>query len=401
MHEKKVTFENKNGDKLSGKLILPVTRKPLTYAIFAHCFSCGKDLKAARVISNKLAAEGIAVLRFDFSGLGESEGDFGQSALPGNIEDILAAAEYLRSEHQAASLLIGHSLGGAAVIRTAQFLPEVKAVSTIGAPFDSSHIKNLFSESLETIIEKGKAKVEIAGRSFEISKNFLDDISKDKPEESVNKLDRALLVLHSPQDTIVSIDNAALIYTNAKHPKSFISLDGADHLLSNNSDAEYTADIISTWVKKYLVTQDVKLETKKQSVASTYAGTFITEINAGGFTMLADEPSNAGGSGLGPTPYDLLTAALGACTSMTLQMYAGRKSLDLEEVRVHVQHNRDYAKDCDTCDDPNSKIDVFEREIELIGDIDDAQRSKLLSIANKCPVHKTLENTIEVRTVLL
>lgn len=398
MNSTKINFYNDQQEKLSGLLELPVEGKAEVFAIFAHCFTCGKNLTAANNLSRELGKKGIGVLRFDFTGLGESEGEFAETNFSSNIKDIVAASDFLADKYKAPQLLIGHSLGGAAVLRAARDIESVKAVVTIGAPADPPHVKKLLKESLEEINKKGKAEVNLAGRSFTIKKQFLDDLEKYELQDSLKNINAAILILHSPQDTIVDIENAKKIYKSAVHPKSFITLEGADHLLSNKQDSLYAARLIDTWSDRYLEMPDERPDvfTEKQVVTRTGDDGFITMVRAGQHKFLSDEPEAVGGQDLGPTPYDLLVAALGTCTGMTLRIYADRKKWPLEEIRVHLQHNKLHAEDCDHCDEKNAKLDRIEREIEVIGDLDDKQRQKLLEIANKCPVHKTLHNRIEV-----
>ncbi|MEO8399445.1 MAG: bifunctional alpha/beta hydrolase/OsmC family protein, partial [Ignavibacteriaceae bacterium] len=398
----KVNFKSKSGYKLAARIELPLDNKPAAYAIFAHCFTCTKNLSAVRNISSSLTNNSIAVLRFDFTGLGESEGDFADTNFSSNIEDLIAASDFLENEYETPQILIGHSLGGAAVLRAALKLQQVKAVAVIGAPFDPIHIKNLLIDNIDTIKEKGKALVSIGGRSFEIKKQFLDDILEDNSEAEIRKLNRALLILHSPQDMIVSVDNAEKIYKAAKHPKSFITLDGADHLLSNKEDSMYAGEIISTWVKRYIeFPKEVSLISQNQVVVRVGKNGFTTEIKAGRHIFLADEPDSVGGNDLGPTPYDLLIAGLGACTAMTLRMYADRKGIDLKEIKVHLQHSKIYAEDRSNCEKPYAKLDSIERIIELEGNFTEDIKNRILEIADKCPVHRTLLSEIKINTTLL
>ncbi len=398
----KVNFSNNAGFKLSGRLELPVDGRPAAYALFAHCFTCTKNLAAVRNISDALTRNSIAVLRFDFTGLGESEGDFSDTNFSSNIEDLISAAEFLEKEYQAPQILIGHSLGGAAVLRASLKLNYVKAVAVIGAPFNPVHIKYLLKDDIATIEKKGKALVSLGGRPFQIKKQFLEDIINGNHDKDVENLGKALLILHSPVDNIVSIDNAAQIYKSAKHPKSFVSLDGADHLLSEKAESIYAGEIISAWVKKYIdFPKENVLRSDKKIVARIGEKGYTTEIKAGNHMLLADEPESVGGNDLGPSPYDLLAAGLGACTAMTLRMYSDRKGIDLKEVRVHLQHSKIYSDDCGNCESSNAKIDQIERIIELEGNLTDEVKKRLLEIADKCPVHKTLLSDIKIKTSLL
>lgn len=401
MASTKVTFTNSNGYQLSAKLEQPVNQHPHSYAIFAHCFTCNKNLNAVRNISRALNQAGIAVLRFDFTGLGESEGDFADSNFTSNVEDLEAAANYLAENHAAPSLLIGHSLGGAAVIHVADRIACAKAIVTIGAPHDPAHVKHLFKEHSDMITTAGEAEVSIGGRPFKVKKQFLEDIAEHSQEEKIKNLKRALLILHSPQDLTVPIENAAKIYLEARHPKSFVTLDGADHLLSNKGDSQYAGQLIASWAQRYLDLPE-KEDLRSESDVLVRLGNegFTSEVMVRHHSLTADEPASIGGNDFGPTPYELLSASLGACTAMTLQMYARRKKWDLQEVRVHLNHRKDYANDMAEVEQASSKIDHFDRIIELDGELDDTQRAKLLEIADKCPVHRTLHNDVVISTSL-
>lgn len=402
MRSEKVTFSNTNGEQLAARLEVPAHQHPHGYVLFAHCFTCNKNLTAVRNIGRGLTLRGFAVLRFDFTGLGESEGDFADTNFSSNVEDLVAAAQFLQKHHQAPSVLIGHSLGGAAVIRAAHELPSVKAVATVGAPFSTTHVSQLLSEGEEEIKAKGEATVEIGGRPFTVKRQFLEDIRSQNLEEKIKQLDRALLVMHAPQDRTVEIDNAARIYQTAKHPKSFISLDGADHLLSNKADSRYTGEMIGSWVQRYLdIEEESTLRSDKDvAVQLSDEDDFTTEVTVRQHNLTADEPPSVGGNDFGPSPYELLTAGLGACTAMTLQMYARRKKWPLENVTVHLAHYKNHAADCEDMENPKSKIDHFDRIVEIQGALDDQQRQKLLEIANKCPVHKTLHAPVKINTSL-
>ncbi len=397
----KLQFDNKAGDRLSAKLELPLDKQPKAFALFAHCFTCNKNLLAVTNISRALTDNGIAVLRFDFTGLGESEGEFSDTNFSTNVEDLVQGANYLAEHYQPPQIIIGHSLGGAAVLQAAAKLSFVKAVVTVGAPSNPPHVQHLLKNSLEEIRESGEAIVNLAGRSFTIKKQFLDDLDGRNMQNIIKNLNKALLVLHSPQDNTVAINNAAEIYQAARHPKSFISLDGADHLLTNKEDSIYVGQLIASWSSRY-ITPDAgeELETEKQVVTETGQDGFTTQIKAGRHHLLADEPAAVGGKDLGPTPYGYLLAALGACTSMTLRMYAERKKWPLERARVHLEHSKVYSEDCATCESTSGYIDQIDREIELEGPLDEQQKARLLEIADRCPVHKTLHNEIKVKTQL-
>ncbi|MFT6287966.1 MAG: putative redox protein [Alcanivorax sp.] len=395
----KVEFAS-NGLSLSGALETP-ENNIRCYALFAHCFTCGKDVAAASRIARALTSQGIAVLRFDFTGLGNSDGDFANTNFSSNLQDLLAASDFLRDNYEAPALLIGHSLGGAAVLAFAAAVEEVKAVVTIGAPHKAEHVAHNFSVSLEEITSKGEAQVDLGGRKFNIKKQFLDDLDNQEYADLGN-LRKALLVMHSPLDTTVSIAEAEKIYVEARHPKSFISLDNADHLLSRKADSEYVANTIAAWADRYLPS----VETPIANVSRGHLRVeekdhkFTQHVNSDSHYWLADEPTSAGGKNMGPDPYEHLLAALGACTSMTLRMYAGRKSLPLEHVVVALRHSREYIEDCEGCEEKPRQIEVLERQLTLSGDLSEEQRQRLLQIADRCPVHRTLHGTVEVRTVL-
>jgi putative redox protein len=401
MRSEKVTFTNASGEKLAARLEMPVNQHPHTYVVFAHWFTCNKNLTAVRNISRALTITGFAVLRFDFTGLGESEGDFAETNFSSNIQDLEQAAHFLAEHYQAPRLLVGHSLGGAAVIRAATQIESVQAVATIGAPFDPEHVSHLLESSVDEIEKKGVAKVNIGGRGFHVKKQFLEDIRSNKCIENIKNLKKGLLIMHSPQDRIVAIENAAKIYHAAMHPKSFISLNGADHLLSNQNDSVYTGEMIASWAKKYIdLPKKEKLEVLKEVAVRLGHQGFTTDVMVRKHGLTADEPESIGGNDFGPSPYELLTAGLGACTAMTLQMYARRKKWDLQEVIVHLEHYKDYATDLSNMEEDKSKIDHFGRTIELEGNLDDEQKKRLLEIANRCPVHKTLHNPVEITTKL-
>ncbi len=401
---KTIAFQFKNSQEiqLDGRLVLPIGEQPNAYAIFAHCFTCNKNLNAVRNITESLLSHKIAVLQFDFTGLGKSDGNFEDTNFSSNVDDLVAAGEALEAAYAAPALLIGHSLGGAAAIMAAAKMNSILGVATIGAPAEPHHVKHHFQNQLETIENDGKAEVFIGGRPFMIRRQFLKDIQKNKVAKVLKDFRKAILILHSPQDNIVSVENAAHIYKNAHHPKSFISLDKADHLLSNKADSLYAGHLIGAWAARYLPERTPKapLSTKQAVVARTGGDAFITEILAGKHFLLADEPEGVGGNNAGPTTYDLLNASLGACTSMTLQMYAKRKNWPLEEVRVHLSHSRKYDEDCTHCADDESKIDHIDIELELEGDLNETQIKELVRIAGRCPVHKTLTSQTKIVVTL-
>jgi len=402
----KLNFPGSSGEALAARLDLPAD-KPRAFALFAHCFTCSKDIFAAARISEALVERGFAVLRFDFTGLGASEGEFANTNFSSNVEDLKQAADYLRQEHSAPEILIGHSLGGAAVLAVAADVPEAKAIATIGAPSDAEHVVHNFGVKIDEIEKEGEAAVKLAGREFTIRKQFLDDLKSQAVQKRISKMRKALIVFHAPRDAVVGIENAASIFTAAKHPKSFISLDDADHLLSRRSDAVYVADVLSAWASRFIAEpENVSVlsypgPSDQVSVVETRRGKFQAEIVSGNHRFLADEPVSYGGMDSGPSPYDLMSAGLGACTSMTLRMYAERKELDLDRVTVHVRHNKIHAEDCADCGEGREgKIDRFERELVLEGNLDGEMRSRLKEIADKCPVHKTLESEAVVITRL-
>ena len=397
---RKGEFES-NGVSLSGALETPES-EVRCYALFAHCFTCGKDVAAASRIARALTREGIAVLRFDFTGLGNSDGDFANTNFSSNLQDLVAASDYLRQEFEAPSLLIGHSLGGAAVLAMAGSVPEVKAVATIGAPFRAEHVVHNFAASIDDIRQHGEAEVTLAGRNFTIRKQFIDDLEQYETD-GIGKLRKALLVMHSPVDDTVEIGEAEKIYVAAMHPKSFVSLDDADHLLTRKAESEYVATAIAGWSSRYLP------DAPEPSSAAVAQGHVLVEEKNHRFTQhvhsdshywLADEPQSVGGNNTGPDPYEHLLAALGACTSMTLRMYAGRKSLPLDNVKVELRHSRDYHKDCEGCDRQAGKIEIIERMVTLDGDLSETERERLLEIADRCPVHRTLHSELLVKTQL-
>jgi uncharacterized OsmC-like protein/pimeloyl-ACP methyl ester carboxylesterase len=393
-----IRFPAGRDHELAARLELPAGA-PRAYALFAHCFTCSKDSLAAAYISQALAARGIAVLRFDFTGLGMSGGDFTESNFTTNISDLVAASRYLGEHHQAPQILVGHSLGGAAVLAAAAEIPEARALATIGTPFEPRHVENLIMPGTEQIRAAGEAKVDIGGRPFTIRKQFLEDLERHDPAKHIGTLKKALLIMHSPRDHIVSIDNATKIFMAAKHPKSFVSLDDADHLLTRARDAAYAAEVLAAWASRYLEHRAPEPVPGVRVIEAGH-GRFTEDIFAGRHRLRADEPESMGGTDTGPSPYDLLLAALGACTAMTLRLYADQKKLPLERVTVDLSHNKIHALDCAQCETREGRIDRIERVLTLEGPLDEAQRARLLEIADKCPVHRTLQSEVQVRTTL-
>jgi uncharacterized OsmC-like protein/pimeloyl-ACP methyl ester carboxylesterase len=402
MPTERFQFTGSEGQQLAAALDKP-EGEIRAYALFAHCFTCGKDGLAAKRIAVALSAKGIAVLRFDFTGLGSSEGDFANSTFSSNVADLVRAADHLRKTFKAPALLIGHSLGGAAVLAAAHEIPDAKAVVTIAAPSDPAHVTGHFADSIEKIRQEGQAEVSLAGRPFTIKREFLDDVAEHGLMAHIAGLHKALLVMHAPTDDTVGIDNATRIFVAAKHPKSFVSLTGADHLLTNRRDAIYVADVISAWAERYLDTgvstteSATDGETPRQVIVrETRNSKFQQAVTVGPHRLLADEPVAAGGNDSGPGPYDLLLAALGACTSMTMRLYADRKSLPLERTTVTLKHSKIHAEDCAECETEAGMLDQIERVIGMEGALSPEQRQRLMEIADKCPVHRTLTSEVRI-----
>lgn len=403
MKTERFTFEGHGGHQLAARLDMP-DGPHLATAIFAHCFTCSKDIIVARRISARLTTMGYAVLRFDFTGLGHSEGEFENTNFTSNVGDLLAAYEALRARDMEPTLMIGHSLGGAAVLKATAALKGIKAVVTIGAPADVGHVMHNFAQALPAIKANGMAEVDLGGRTFRISQDFVDDVSEVSMKEAIHNLHAALLVLHGPRDSVVGVDNAAAIFMAAKHPKSFVSLDNADHLITRPDDAEYVADVIAAWSRKYLpkvkIVEQDPLPEGVLRVSEADPDGFLQDIRSGdNHTVLADEPVAYGGTNRGMSPYGFLSAALGACTSMTIRMYARRKKMALTHISVDVSHAKSHAQDAGDMGD--QKVDVFSRKIHLAGDLTDDERQKLLVIADKCPVHRTLEHSSVVISELV
>lgn len=403
MPTERITFQGHAGHALAARLDLP-DGPVRASAVFAHCFTCSKDIPAARRIAARLAAQGVAVLRFDFTGLGHSEGEFANTHFSSNVADLVCASEYLMQHDMPPQILIGHSLGGAAVIKAAFQIAGIRAVVTIGAPFDPAHVSNNFGPKLDEIEESGTATVTLAGRDFTIRKSFLEDIASASLKPALAGLDAALLVMHAPRDMTVGIENASEIFQAARHPKSFITLNDADHLITSEADASYVAEIIATWSSHYLDASSVTEATSAPEgvvrVREHDDGGFRQDISIGErHQLLADEPLAVGGTDTGPSPYEFLAAGLGACTAMTIRLYARRKEIPLTHVAVDVTHGRDHLKDCEDCEKSPSKIDVFTRSVTLQGDMTDDQRAALMRIADRCPVHRTLTEKSIIETL--
>ncbi|HEY5636786.1 MAG TPA: alpha/beta fold hydrolase [Burkholderiales bacterium] len=404
MTPNQVTFPGSQGVALAARLDLPADA-PRAWCLFAHCFTCSKESRAAAFLGQALAARGIAVLRFDFTGLGASEGAFEDTNFSSNVEDLIAAAAWLRAHHAAPALLLGHSLGGAAVLAAAARIREARAVATIGAPYDPAHVAHLLAPARAELEAEGVAEIDLGGRPFRIRRQLLDDLAAQDPATAIGGLRKALLVMHAPLDAVVDIDNAAKIFVAAKHPKSFVSLDGADHLLSRKADAAYAAEVLAAWATRFLpppqaVAPEANAAVPGVRVVEAGEGRFAQMISAGRHRLRADEPAALGGDDTGPSPYDLVLAGLGACTAMTLRMYAEQKKLPLERVTVDLAHEKIHAADCSDCETRDGRIDRITRDLTLEGPLDAAQRARLLEIANRCPVHRTLNAEVDIPTRL-
>ncbi len=404
MRSERLRFRGSKGVDLVGRLERP-DGEVTGFALFAHCFTCSKDLRALGWISRTLVERGIGVFRFDFTGLGESEGDFAATDFSSNLEDLALAGDFLRQRFEAPKILVGHSLGGAAVLAVARAeFPEAVAVATIGAPSDTEHLGEILRAQAPHLEARGEADVELAGRSFRVRRALLDDLGHQRMRQHIAELGKALLIFHSPLDAVVGVDHARRIYEAARHPKSFVSLDDADHLLTDPQDARYVGEVLAAWAGRYLEKRPQEMvqrpdEGPQGQVVVVGGGSgegFAQQVTARDHRFSADEPVHVGGSDTGPTPYDLLLASLGTCTSMTVRMYAERKGWPLEGVRVALAHSRIHAEDCATCDGRDAKIDHIDRRIQVLGELDEAQRQRLLEIADRCPVHRTLTGEIRI-----
>jgi uncharacterized OsmC-like protein/esterase/lipase len=404
MRSRKLKFTNAEGTSLSARLDLPANQDPHNFAIFAHCFTCSKDFSAVRNVSRALASEGFGVLRFDFMGLGDSDGDFADTNFSSNVTDLISAADFLAKEFKAPTLIVGHSLGGAAAIFAGGQIESIKAVATIGAPSNPKHVEKQLGSGLDVIKQEGQANVTLAGRDFTFKKQFIEDLEASSCVDAARTLNKALLILHSPQDATVSIKNAEEIYLAAHHPKSFVTLDGSEHLLIDKKNASYVGKIVAGWAARYIPSPEVETISTTHQVAASLDDEdgYTTQLKLGNHYLKADEPASVGGNDYGPTPYELVAAGLSACTAMTIQMYARRKGWQIDNVEVHTSYSKSYPQDCQACeDDPTAKIDTFTRVIKLTADgLDDKQKARILQIADKCPVHKTLHNETQVISML-
>lgn len=405
MKSTKLKIENRKGLILNANLELPANQKPNYFAIFAHCFTCSSSLSAVRHISRALTNDGFGVVRFDFTGLGRSEGEFADSHFSANIEDLVDVHNYMSKNYDAPSLLVGHSLGGAAVLVAASQLDSVKAIATVGAPSSVSHVKHLFSHGIEAVKEKGEVEVNIGGRPFKINQDFVEAFDKTDLPSIVKKLRKPLLILHSPFDKIVGIENAEELYKNAHHPKSFVTLDDADHLLLQEKDSQYVGDVIGTWAQRYFPKVENKmLDTQGEQLVgylNIKEDNFTTSIQTKNHTFIADEPTSIGGSDFGPSPYEYLNAALAACTVMTLKMYAERKKWDLQEVYVYISHSRVHSNDLDVEVDKPKHLDHISKKLKFLGNLDKTQKERLQEIASRCPVHKTIASEVVFKTQII
>lgn len=398
MRFQKISFKNSNNEELSGRIDFPLTDKPKAFVLFAHCFTCSKNLKSVEHISQAFTSQGMAVLRFDFTGLGQSKGDFSDTNFSTNLSDLKDAYSYLEQHYQAPQIMVGHSLGGAAVLHVSGELSAVKAVATIGAPSTPTHVAHLLDSGKNELEEKGEAEVNIGGRPFKMKKQFLDDLEANEKKGIIKNLKKALLILHSPQDNIVSIESAQEIYMEAMHPKSFVSLDGSDHLMTKESDARYAASVIANWSLRYIDIEKAEEAPEGEVWVEIGENGFTTEVIAGRHHMIADEPPSVGGADEGPTPYGYLLSGLGACTAMTLRMYADHKKIPLKEVKVKLTHDKIHHEDGENSESSKGKIDQIKRIISLQGDLSEEQRKRLIEIADRCPVHKTLEGKPQILT---
>jgi len=394
MNTDRIKIINDKGNELATSIDFPNHQKPKQFALFAHCFTCTSQLNAVRNISQALNNKGIAVVRFDFTGLGKSGGNFADSHFEANVEDLLVVNKYITQHYQSPTLMIGHSLGGAAAIVAASKLDNIQAIVTIGTPADVQHVTKQYEEQGKDLGVDEEAKVVIGGRPFKISGEFVNGFKQHNLPETIKKLRKPILVMHSPIDEIVGINNAHEIYHNAKHPKSFVSLDNADHLLTKKEDSIYVGDIIASWASRYIDLSPFETPNPNnhQLVAhlNLLENNFTTFINTKNHGIIADEPKSVGGFDFGMSPFELVSAGLSACTAMTIKLYAERKKWDLQEVYAYVNHNKEIV-------DGESK-DVFSKSLSFIGNLDEGQRERLRDIASKCPVHRTLQQSSTIKT---
>lgn len=405
MNRLKLKIPNSKGINLNARLELPANQKPNYYAIFAHCFTCSSSLNAVKNISRALTLHGFGVLRFDFTGLGQSEGEFADSHFSANIEDLKDVHAYMKNHYEAPALYVGHSLGGAAVLVAGSQIDDVKAIVTIGAPSNLKHTKKHFSHDISEIKEKGEIEVNIGGRPFKINNEFIDDFGTIDVLKILSEMrGKALLIMHSPLDKIVGINNAQDLFINAFHPKSFVSLDNADHLLSKNEDSTYVGNVVGSWASRYLPPKEnIMLDPDgEQMVAhlNVVDDNFTTAIQTAHHFFIADEPISVGGDNWGPSPYELLNAGLAACTAMTLKLYAQRKKWDLREIYVYLSHSKKHVDDMNSENHKARFLDHIAKRLVFIGDLTDEQRLRLVEIAERCPVHRTLQSDVIIKSTL-
>ena len=393
------SFENASGLQLAAIVDLPIL--PIKYfALYAHCFSCGKDILVAARIARSLAAKGIAVMRFDFTGIGSSEGSFEESNFTNNCLDIVAATEYMRQHYQAPRLLIGHSLGGTAMLNAAEHIPEAAAIVSIAAPASPDHVLSHFESEVDKLEKQEKVDIELANKTLTISRDFVADLKQHSLLEKISQLRKALLIFHSPIDNIVSINEASKIFVAAKHPKSFISLDKADHLITEKKDIEYIAEAINAWALRYIdadIAEVPKIDSGEVLVGEGN-NNFLREVASDDHAWFSDEPIAVGGDNLGPDPYEQLLSSLGTCTSMTLRMYVNHKGWQVDDIQVELKHSRQHIQDCEQPDKKLCKIELIEKLITITGQLDEKQLKRLTEVADRCPVHKTLLGEIKIQS---
>ena len=400
MHTESLTFTNRDGRQLAGELDLAQGREKAC-AVFAHCFTCGKDLASHRRISRALTENGFSVLRFDTTGVGESEGAFAEKTFSTNVTDLLSAMDVLADKRQEPQLLVGHSLGGAACVFAAAERPSVNALATVATPDDLTHLKTRLPDAMDEVKTNGSTTINLGGSDIELGRPFVESLEEADLSKQLREINCPLLILHSPEDRVVGIESAAKLYRAARHPKSFICIDGADHLLSGQEDPRFAGRTIGLWAERYVQVDEPADERKDRGTVTVHTGRdqYYTELTAGPHELVADEPTSSGGTDRGPTPYEFLASGLGACTSMTLRMYADRKEWPLEGVTVELKHERIHAEDCERCETEEGQVDHITRTVKLEGDLTEEQRKRLIEIAEKCPVHRTLTSETVVETV--